>query len=179
MSRFLGEIRQFGYVVDDIEAAMKYWSEVMGVGPFFYNERVPIANYHYKGKPYEVHNSVALANSGQIQIELIQTRNDAPSAYKEFKEKHGTGLQHIAFWTQQFDADLKTMEEQGFTVTMSGGVGNKGRFVYFDKEYHPGTVIELSEVLGPKGEMFRMVREAAEGWDGSNPVRSFPNLNQK
>ena len=34
MSRFLGEIRQFGYVVDDIEAGMKYWTEVMGVGPF-------------------------------------------------------------------------------------------------------------------------------------------------
>ena len=44
MSRFLGEIRQAGYVVDDIEAAMDYWSRVLGVGPFFYKERVPIEN---------------------------------------------------------------------------------------------------------------------------------------
>src|SRR5918997_314367 len=79
MSRFLGEIRQAGYVVDDIEAAMDYWSRVLGIGPFFYKERVPIENYTYRGKSYEPHNSVALANSGPLQIELIQTRNDAPS----------------------------------------------------------------------------------------------------
>ncbi len=33
MSRFLGEIRQLGYVVHDIEAAMDYWSTTLGVGP--------------------------------------------------------------------------------------------------------------------------------------------------
>ena len=42
MSNLLGPIRQLGYVVDDIEAGMKYWSETMGVGPWFYNPRVPI-----------------------------------------------------------------------------------------------------------------------------------------
>ena len=46
MSRFLGEIRQAGYVVDDIEAAMDYWSRVLGVGPFFYKERVPDRELH-------------------------------------------------------------------------------------------------------------------------------------
>ena len=30
MSRFLGEIRQLGYVVHDIEAAMDYWSATLG-----------------------------------------------------------------------------------------------------------------------------------------------------
>ncbi|MGY4361195.1 hypothetical protein ACVW0J_007688 [Bradyrhizobium sp. i1.7.7] len=64
MSRFFGEIRQAGYVVDDIEKAMDYWSRELGIGPWFYNPRVPIVNYHYRGKAYEPHNSVALANSG-------------------------------------------------------------------------------------------------------------------
>jgi hypothetical protein len=54
MSRFFGEIRQAGYVVRDIEAAMDYWSRVLGVGPWFYNERVPIENYTYRGQSYEV-----------------------------------------------------------------------------------------------------------------------------
>jgi hypothetical protein len=79
MSRFFGEIRQAGYVVPDIEAAMRYWTDILGVGPFFYNERVPIRNYVYRGQSYEPHNSVALANSGPLQIELIQCRNDVPS----------------------------------------------------------------------------------------------------
>ncbi|MNW03879.1 hypothetical protein D3C71_1998780 [compost metagenome] len=62
---------------------------------------------------------------------------------------------------------------------MSGEVGQNGRFIYFDTEYHPGTVIELSEVAGPKGKMFDMIRAAAETWDGvTDPVRPFPDLSK-
>lgn len=178
MSQYLGAIRQLGYVVNDIEAAMEYWNEVMGVGPFFYNPRVPIENYTYDGKHYDVHNSVALANSGFIQVELIQTRNDAPSMYRDFLQAGNTGLQHVAFWTEDYDTDLAAMQARGYLVKMSGEVGTNGRFAYFDREYHPGTVIELSEVLGPKGKMFRMIREASENWDGKDPVRPFPNLKE-
>ncbi|SDV50355.1 VOC family protein [Chitinasiproducens palmae] len=176
MSRFFGEIRQAGYVVRDIEAAMDYWSRVLGVGPWFYNERVPIENYVYRGKSYEVHNSVALANSGPLQVELIQTRNDAPSMYRDFLQAGNTGLQHNAYWTTNFDADLARLTAAGFKVAMSGEVGKNGRFVYFDTEDHPGTVVELSEIAGPKGKMFDMIRDASIGWDGSDPVRPFPQL---
>src|SRR4029079_10295344 len=106
MSRLFGEIRQAGYVVDDIEAAMDYWSRVLGVGPFFYKERVPIVNYSYRGKSYEPHNSVALANSGPLQIELIQTRNDAPSMYRDFKEAGHSGLPHVAYLGKSYGASL-------------------------------------------------------------------------
>lgn len=176
MSRFFGEIRQAGYVVDDIEAAMDHWSRVLGVGPFFYNERVPIKNYTYRGERYEPHNSVALANSGLLQIELIQTRNDVPSMYRDFMQSGRRGLQHVAYWTEDYDAELAKALAQGFEPVMSGEVGHQGRFVYFDTETHPGTVIELSEVTGPKGRMFRLIREASEGWDGADPVRPFPDL---
>ena len=176
MSRFLGEIRQLGYVVHDIEAAMDHWSRVLGVGPWFYNPRVPIVNYTYDGASYEPHNSVALANSGFVQVELIQTRNDVPSMYRDFLRAGRTGLQHVAYWTRTFDDDLERLEAQGFRVKMSGEVGERGRFVYFDSEFHPGAVIELSEVQGPKGKMFDLIREASKGWDGRDPVRPFPDL---
>lgn len=176
MSRFFGEIRQLGYVVKDIEAAMDYWSRTLGVGPWFYNPKVPIVNYHYRGKSYEPHNSVALANSGFIQVELIQCRNDVPSMYRDFLQAGNTGLQHVAYWTQSYDDDLARAEKQGFKNVMGGEVGARGRFCYFDTEYHPGTVIELSEIAGPKGKMFDMIREVSENWDGQDPVRPFPDL---
>ncbi|QGZ65988.1 VOC family protein [Paraburkholderia acidisoli] len=176
MSRYFGEIRQAGYVVRDIEAAMDYWSRVLGVGPWFYNERVPIVNYRYRGEAYEVHNSVALANSGPLQVELIQTRNDAPSMYRDFLAAGNTGLQHNAYWTTRFDADLDRLLAHGFKVAMSGEVGSNGRFVYFDTETHPGTVIELSEVAGPKGKLFDLIRAESLNWDGRDPVRAFPDL---
>jgi catechol 2,3-dioxygenase-like lactoylglutathione lyase family enzyme len=180
MSRFFGALRQAGYVVRDIEASMEYWSRELGIGPWFYNPKVPIVNYRYDGKTYDVHNSVALANSGPLQMELIQMRNDVPSMYRDFVRAGNFGLQHVAYWTESFDADLARLQEQGFTVKMSGEVGEKGRFVYFAQRdhpgVHPGTVIELSEVAGPKGKLFTMIREASEGWDGRDPVRPFPDL---
>jgi catechol 2,3-dioxygenase-like lactoylglutathione lyase family enzyme len=179
MSRHFGAIRQLGYVVHDIEAAMDYWSRTLGVGPWFYNPRVPIVNYQYRGETHQPHNSVALANSGYVQVELIQTRNDVPSMYRDFLRAGRTGLQHVAYWTSDYEADLARLTAEGFKSVMSGEVGERGRFVYFDTEYHPGTVIELSEVAGPKGRMFDMIRAASEGWDGkTDPVRPFPDLSK-
>ena len=179
MSRFLGEIRQVAYIVPDIEAAMKHWSEVLGVGPWFYNPHVPIRNYHYRGQQYEPHNSVALANAGSLQIELLQTRNDVPSMYRDFRLAGYQGVQHVAYWTENFDVDLARAEAAGFKVCMGGEVGKNGRFVYFeDTSGLPGTTIELSEVAGPKGRMFSMIREASHDWDGRDPVRAFPDLSK-
>jgi hypothetical protein len=36
MSRVFGEIRQNGYVVRDLTAALHHWTTVLGVDPFFY-----------------------------------------------------------------------------------------------------------------------------------------------
>ena len=176
MSRFFGEIRQVAYLVPDIEAAMDYWANVLGVGPWYYNPRVPIKNYTYRGESYEPHNSVALANAGGLQVELLQIRNDVPSMYRDFVRAGHVGAQHFAYWTSNYDADLERLLAQGFKPVMGGEVGEKGRFIYFDTEYHPGTVIELSEVAGPKGKLFRLIREAAADWDGKEPVRPFPDL---
>jgi len=183
MSRFFGEIRQVAYLVPDIEAAMAYWADDLGVGPWYYNPKVPIRNYTYRGERYEPHNSVALANAGGLQIELLQTRNDVPSMYRDFLRAGLYGVQHFAYWTEQFDADLARAEAAGFKVAMSGEVGANGRFVYFDDRsgrggQYPGTTIELSEVAGPKGRLFKLIREAAVGWDGRDPIRPFPDLNK-
>ena len=172
MSRIFGEIRQNGYVVHDIVAAMKHWTEVLGVGPFFYLEKPPIEEFRYRGEPSDLDVSIALSNSGPLQIELIQQRNDAPSMYRDFLSAGREGLQHVAYWTDDFDADFERVRKLGYEVGQSGQVaGPRGRFVYFATEAHPGTVIELSEVSGPKGKVFKMIAETARTWDGSDPVR--------
>jgi hypothetical protein len=42
MSRFMGPVRQNGYVVKDIETSMQHWIDVLGIGPFYYLETVPV-----------------------------------------------------------------------------------------------------------------------------------------
>ena len=100
MSRFFGEIRQVAYLVPDIEAAMDHWSRVLGVGPWYYNPKVPIRNYHYRGTRYEPHNSVALANSGplpQAVLDWIKITADQPCKYVALQVRlvAGSGLQPV------------------------------------------------------------------------------------
>ena len=45
MSRLFGEMRQVGIVVRDIEAAMRHWLEVCGVGPSFYADGLAVTDY--------------------------------------------------------------------------------------------------------------------------------------
>lgn len=170
MSRIFGPIRQNGYVVHDIEAAMLHWTRTLGVGPFFYVETAPIEDFRYMGEPSECRCSIALSNSGALQIELIQQRNDAPSMYRDFLRAGREGLQHIAYWTEAMDVDLERVAALGYRVGQSGTVGEDGRFVYYTTEGHPGTVIELSEVSGRKGELFKAIREAAAAWDGEDAI---------
>ncbi|MDX2155302.1 MAG: VOC family protein [Hyphomicrobiaceae bacterium] len=106
MSRIYGEVRQLGYVVRDIEAAMKHWVEVLGVGPWFYVDRLPVRHFAYRGRPSDPHVSIALANSGRVQIELIQQRNDAPSMYLDFLASGPEGLQHVSTWPVDYEATL-------------------------------------------------------------------------
>lgn len=174
MSRLFGAVRQNGYVVRDIQAAMRHWAEVLGVGPWFYIERAPIKNFQYHGAASPLEVSIALANSGELQIELIQQRNAAPSMYRDFLAQGHEGLQHVAYWTTDFDAALATAQTAGFRIGQSGRVGRQGRFVYFANEGHPGTVVELSEVSGGKGRMFAEIAATCRDWDGVDPVRPFP-----
>lgn len=173
MSRFTGPVRQNGYVVRDIQASMRHWIETLGVGPFFYIEKVPIDWFRHRGVAQELDMTIALANSGDLQIELIQQNNDAPSMYREFAAKHGEGLQHMSWWSMTYQADYDAALERGLTIGHEGQInGPNGRFVYFDTDLtHAGTVIELSDVSGTKMRFFDHIRRAAEGWDGSDAIR--------
>ena len=173
MSRIFGPVRQNGYVVRDIEAAMRHWVEVMGVGPWFYIDRVQTDWFRHRGADSAVEMSIALANSGDLQIELIQQRNEAPSLYKEFLDAGREGLQHLAYWTTDYQRLYDRALGLGYTVGHEGQIGGpQGRFAYFDTEAHPGTVIEISDISGGKGAFFDHVRKAAETWDGSDPIRA-------
>ncbi|HAC59015.1 VOC family protein [Parvibaculum sp.] len=172
MSRFFGKVCQNGYVVRDIEAALKHWTEVLGVGPFYYIDRVKCDWFTYRGEPSPVEMSIALGNTGDLQIELIQQRNDAPSMYMDFLNSGREGLQHMSYWTTDYQAAYDRALAAGYQVGHEGQIGGEqGRFVYFDTETHPGTVIEMSDISGAKGKFFEHIRNAAIGWDGKDPVR--------
>ncbi len=172
MSRIFGAVCQNGYVVRDIRAAMDHWVNVMGVGPWYYIDRVKTDYFRHRGQDSAMEMSVALANSGDLQIELIQQRNDAPSMYKEFLDSGREGLQHMSYWSTDYQALYDRAIAAGFKVGHEGQIGGpNGRFAYFETPGHAGTVIEISDVSGGKGRFFEKVKATAADWDGTDPVR--------
>ena len=157
----------------DIDAAMDAWTR-QGVGPWFYIENVEADYFRHRGVESPLQMSVALANSGPLQLELIQQRNDAPSLYREFLDGGREGFQHISFWTTDYQALYDRALSLGYSVGHEGAIGGEhGRFAYLERDdaRASDTLIEISDVSGPKGAFFEHVREAAAGWDGSDPVR--------
>src|SRR5262245_18093543 len=152
---------------------MDYWINVMGVGPWFYVERLKTDYFRYRGADSPLEMSIALANSGDLQIELIQQRNDAPSMYRDFLAAGHEGLQHVAYWTKDYQGLYDRALALGYRVAHEGQIGGaQGRFAYFDAQSHPGSVIEISDISGNKGRLFEHIRMAAIGWDGKDPIRA-------
>ena len=176
MSHKFGNISQTAYVVSDIEAALHHWTEVMGVGPWFYRESVPIETFSYRGEPSDLEMSIALGYDGDMQFELIQQRNDAPSVYKEFMEKVGYGQQHIGFQVEDLDASIEVARAQGYQMEQEGYITNSGAFVYMSTgsvgTYPLGTMIELLPITDSRRTSWPIIQSWSVGWDGSNPVRT-------
>jgi len=165
MSRFFGPVLQNGYVVDDLDRALDHWINVMGVGPFFVLPHVKMVDPVYRGRPSEVDITVALANSGEFQIELILQNNDAPSIYREWLDEGRTGLHHVGFFVADIEATLAALPKQPERVQYGRN------FCYIDTVYHPGTMVELIETADRTRGLFGMIRDASIGWQGEDPVR--------
>ena len=172
MSRFFGDLTQVGIVVRDIDAAMKHWADVCGIGPWFYTDRLAITEFGYRGERHDdLHISVALANSGEVQLELIQQRCDTPSMYRDFLARGQEGMQHWSSWPIDYDERLSQALGNGYSVGQHGD-SPRGRFVYLWQEGHPGTVIEMAELTPARKRIFEGIRDAALDWDGNDPVRT-------
>jgi len=147
---------QVAWVVRDIQASETFFRKVMGIPKFlrFNNLSAKDTNGTLHGKPADwvVHLSVAYA--GETQIELIQPVSGT-SLYGEWLEKHGDGVQHIAYWLHEseFDAAAAHLvasgfpEVQGFSLPMA-------RIAYFDTRPAIGVV---TEIIGANdaGNLFR------------------------
>lgn len=67
MSRLFGEMRQVAFVVRDLDKALLYWTETLGVGPFFLIRNFIPVDYRYRGEPAPApHLTLALGFSGRL-----------------------------------------------------------------------------------------------------------------
>lgn len=106
-----------------------------------------------------------------MQQELIQQRCDTPSMWRDFIQSGLEGMQHFAVWPEDYDATYQRAIDAGFRVCQEGDLIGRGKFVYFENADHPGTVVELSHFTPARQRSAAMIRQAADNWAGTDPIR--------
>ncbi len=171
----LGAIMQVAYVVEDIDKAMKEWTETLGVGPFFLFEHFALEDYRYRGKPGDIDITIALGFSGSMCFELILQHSKSPSVYSEVLDSRGYGFHHWAVSTKDFDGDLARHVAAGNDEVLYGMVPDpvNARAAYVDTMARTGGMIELIEINPAVEGLFSAVKEPSINWDGKDPVRTL------
>lgn len=168
----LGPVMQMAYLPSDFDAALRHWTEVMGVGPFFLLENIALANMRYRGAPTDAVFTLALSYWGDVQIELIRPENDSPSLYSgEYAVRDR--LHHVCLLVDDIADAYAACAAQGAEILVEGDVGDSGKVIYADSGGGPGSVVEILQSQPGTAEMFGMIKQAAANWDGSDPVRKL------
>ena len=160
------------WAVPDIDKACRAWSETMGIGPFYIFRDLKLDTIRYRGQPKSsVQFSVAMAQAGDVQIELIEQHDDQPSAYRDLVGRGERGFHHIAIYVSDYDAALKHFADRGQVAAVEGLFGDM-RFAYVDTSEPLGCMVEIIEHNALQDEIFARVRDGAESWDGvTDPIR--------
>jgi len=162
-----GVVKQVAYVVDDLDAAIARWVEVVGAGPFFRIDDARLEDMRYRGAPAEAAMSLAVGNSGGVQIELIQLRDGAPSVYRELAR----GVHHLAMLARDFEAESARLDRLGHPLAWTLTIPGVCRVHYHDTLAAFGHFLELWESTETLRGFLEMVEAAAQDWDGRDPVR--------
>lgn len=175
LRKILGTRMQLGIVVRDLDAAMKYWTETLGVGPFVvFESSVGNRKVTYRGEVTPLETSLAFSYLGDIQIELVRQLNDAPSPYKDFLDGGREGLQHIAFWPENYDQACSDLEAQGFREVFAMYLEDGSRNVaYYETPPAIGVMVELVPWTPARAAYFGRIKSIVDRWDGTRPVRRF------
>ncbi len=166
----LGPITQLAYVPEDIDAAIAQWL-ALGAGPFFRLRHVGYRSCLYRGQETPIDFSMALGHWGDIQIELIEQHNDAPSIYTAWRQAGRDGLHHVCIQVDDIAEARRACEAAGATLLQEiflDGV----EAIYVD----PGKDAPMIELIQPSADLlglFAMLRDAARDWDGSDPIRTL------
>jgi hypothetical protein len=164
-TRFHPAIIQYAWIVPDLETAARHWHATLGVGPFLVNRNLVLTEPRYRGQPGAPAFSTAVAQSGDVQIELIEQHDDLPSVYRETVPAGRTGFHHVAFVEEDFGAALRALTGQGHAVAANGRFGDM-RYAYVDTSAVLGCMVEIIEDKPAIRGFFDAIRKAAERWDG-------------
>jgi methylmalonyl-CoA/ethylmalonyl-CoA epimerase len=140
--------KQCALVVDDLDDAVRRWSDQLGIGPWTAYRLEPprLKDMRYRGAEVQFSLRHALAWQGELQFELVQPL-DGPSIWADHLAQHGAGMHHLGKYVSDHPAAVAAALAAGFEPLQSArgfGAEGDGAFAYFQPP-GLGVVIELIE----------------------------------
>lgn len=172
----LGDVFQLGFVCEDLDEALAFWTGTLGAGPFFHIPRVHelLARREYFGEPTDIRFSATVGYIGDRQIELIQPLNDAPSIYGDWLRSGRSGLHHASIEVPDLEQARATAQATGALVAQEFRAADGSGVIYMDMgETAPIRYVELYQFGPGEGQLFARMRMLATTWDGTDPLRPF------
>jgi catechol 2,3-dioxygenase-like lactoylglutathione lyase family enzyme len=147
------KVFQIAYVVPDLQAAIRFFKETLGVRDFMVWENLMLEDQTYNSTPGDYVQSIAFGYLGDLQIELIQPLS-GESTYSAYLRKNPRGgVQHLGILVDDFNAAVGAMQQRGHKVVQSGRHGDT-QLVYFDTDAASGTLTEIITIAPDEQAMF-------------------------
>lgn len=171
----LGPAHHRGYLVDSIESTVARLVEQFGAGPFFAVEDVQMENVTSGGEEAEFGHDAAFGWLGDEVVELVHIKGHSPARVEAGFAGPRPRLHHVGFVVPASTVEevREALAKGGSPSYLHANLGN------LDLSYHDcsatfGHDLEIHADVEDLHGFFAMVREAAEGWDGSDPLRQPP-----
>jgi hypothetical protein len=167
------QMHQLCWVVADLRASMEQWTRLEGAGPWFLFEQVRFEQALYRGKPVDFPNiTAAIGQMGDVQIELVSHTDERPSFFSEVVPHGTSGFHDIAYYCSDYDRDLAIYTDAAVEIAFSAS--RQGiRTCWVDTVATLGFMVQLAERSELMDGVFKHIRDAARGWDGSDPIRKL------
>lgn len=174
MPAIMGQARQIAYMVDDINAAVEYWHEEHGVGPFLVTRnQAPLSNAYYRGEKAQTSRvNIAFAYVGDMQLELIELIGDTPGLYKEALDKANYGVHHYAVLVEDFPSAYNWALDNGYDAVIDSGVDGLARMAYMESP-ESGMILEVIEWNLLTRPYFNGLEQRLKAADASQLVYEF------
>jgi hypothetical protein len=174
----LGPIEQICFITSDIPASVNFWARTFGAGPFFHMEHIDLLDVHYRGAPIDLDQSIALGYWDDLQIEFIHQHNDAPSIFTDWTNGKRCGLHHGMVRSADVERTRSDLAKVGMTVVQEARVGAGGEYVFLETGSEDMPYLEVVRLEPIFDKLFAFMKRAAREWDGTQPLRSVPDISE-